>query len=423
MPETRSPALTDNRRQLALMGGGALLIVLALTAVWYLFIHTPYVPAFTQLKTDDAALIVDELKKQKTPYELAESGSTILVPQDQVDTVRLAILGGGLPLKGTVGFELFNKSDMGLTEFAQKINYQRALQGELARTLMTLDNVESARVHITLPEDGVFRDDRRPAKASVTLLPKLGASIDGQTIVGIQRLVASAVEGLDAINVVVLDDAGRQLSGDVRIELPGLPEGAGRSPLEQAWAERVRQAVGGAVQDPRMQVHVMLPPGAERAAAAPMPQPSASSSQTGAAPPPTPRRAYPLSVTVLLSREPESGLKARVEGLLRAQIGFGEHPADSFDLVGQPGSSPFEVVQPVATASGKPRAPAQDPAGFNLDPAFGGAAAIGIALIALAIAAVLLLRRRPARLDAAGREAFAARLRELIDERAGHGQA
>ena len=419
MAETRSPALTDNRRQLALMGGGALLIALALTAIWYLFIHTPYVPAFTQLKTDDAALIVDELKKQKTPYELTESGSTILVPQDQVDAVRLAILGGGLPLKGTVGFELFNKSDMGLTEFAQKINYQRALQGELARTLMTLDNVESARVHITLPEDGVFRDDRRPAKASVTLMPKLGSAIDGPTIVGIQRLVASAVEGLDAINVVVLDDAGRQLSGDVRVELPGLPEGAGRSPLEQGWAERVRQAIGGAVQDPRLQVHVMLPPGAERMAAA-TPSPAAGAKQAAA---PAPRRAYPVAITVLLSREPESGLKPRVLGLLQAQLGYGDNPGDSFDLVGQPGSSPFEVAQPVATASGKARPVAQDQVGSGLDSAFGGAIAAGIAIAALLLAAVLVLRRRPARLDAAEREAFAARLRDLLDERAGHGQA
>ena len=419
MAETRSPALTDNRRQLALMGGGALLIALALTAIWYLFIHTPYVPAFTQLKTDDAALIVDELKKQKTPYELTESGSTILVPQDQVDAVRLAILGGGLPLKGTVGFELFNKSDMGLTEFAQKINYQRALQGELARTLMTLDNVESARVHITLPEDGVFRDDRRPAKASVTLMPKLGSAIDGPTIVGIQRLVASAVEGLDAINVVVLDDAGRQLSGDVRVELPGLPEGAGRSPLEQGWAERVRQAIGGAVQDPRLQVHVMLPPGAERMAAA-TPSPAAGAKQAAA---PAPRRAYPVAITVLLSREPESGLKPRVLGLLQAQLGYGDNPDDSFDLVGQPGSSPFEVAQPVATASGKARPVAQDQVGSGLDSAFGGAIAAGIAIAALLLAAVLVLRRRPARLDAAEREAFAARLRDLLDERAGHGQA
>ncbi|WP_088307329.1 flagellar basal-body MS-ring/collar protein FliF [Novosphingobium sp. B 225] len=420
MAETRSLTAADGRRQMLLLGGGALLLALVITAVWYLFIHTPYVAAFTQLKTDDAALIVDELKKQKTPYELAESGSTILVPQDQVDAVRLAILGGGLPLKGTVGFELFNKSDMGLTEFAQKINYQRALQGELARTLMTLDNVESARVHVTLPEDGVFRDDRRPAKASVTLMPKLGTSIDGQTIVGIQRLVASAVEGLDAINVVVLDDAGRQLSGEARIELPGLPEGAGRSPLEQGWANRVRQAVAGQVQDPRMQIHVIVPAGAEQLAAAPSPAPGAT---PGAKPAAAPRRAYPVAITMLLSREPEAGLKARLYPLLQAQLGIGDHPADSFDLLGQPGSSPFEVAQPVATASGRARPVANADTGQGLDFAFGGAIAIGLGLAALALALVLLVRRRKPQLDAAGREAFAARLRDLLDERAGHGQA
>jgi flagellar M-ring protein FliF len=146
-----------NRRQLILIGAGAIALAVLIFLLWLLVLRTPMVPAFTNLKATDAALIVDELKRQNVPYKLENDGATVLVPQDQVDAARLGILGGDLPLKGTVGFELFSKSDMGLTEFAQKINYQRALQGELARTLMSMSTVESARVHITLPETGVFR--------------------------------------------------------------------------------------------------------------------------------------------------------------------------------------------------------------------------------------------------------------------------
>ena len=408
-----------SRRQVGLIVGGAMLIALVLSLAWFLFIHTPYAPAFTKLKTDDAALIVDELKKQKMPYQLADSGTTVKVPQDQVDAVRLAILGGGLPLKGTVGFELFNKSDMGLTEFAQKINYQRALQGELARTLMTLDNVESARVHITLPDDGVFRDDRRPAKASVTLAPKLGALIGTRTIIGIQRLVASAVEGLDAINVVVLDESGRQLSGDVPVPLPDMPNGAGQDPLELAWAEKVRRTIGTIVQDSQMRVLIVTPPDAAAmvgASPAPGAADKASASSAGA------RRAYPLQITVRLSREPEAGLKVRLQAQLQAQVGFGDNPGDSFDLIAQPGSSPFEVGQPVAIASGRVQPTLAEGAGVQVDLAQAGLIAIATA-IALMLGMILLRRRKLTPLSAGEREVFAARLRNLLAERAENGRA
>lgn len=400
----------SNRRQMVVIGVGALALALVLSLVWYLVLYTPYSAAFTQLKADDASLIVDELKKQKTPFELADSGATIKVPEDQVDAVRLAILGGGLPLKGTVGFELFNKSDMGLTEFAQKINYQRALQGELARTLMTLANIDSARVHITLPDDGVFRDDRRPAKASVTLSPKLGKTVDSRTIIGIQRLIASAVEGLDAMNVVVLDEAGRQLSGEVTPPMPDMPDGAGQNPLQLGWADNIRRSIGAIVQDPQMRVVVATPPGAGAAATTP----GASTAQQ--------HRGYPVQITVLLSREPEAGLKSRILPVLQTQLGFGDNAGDIFDLVAQPGASPFEVGQPIATTSGKALPAANDAAGAQVELAKAGM----IALAALAVILVLVaaLRRRGRKpLNPSEREAFALRLRDLLAEGADRGRA
>ena len=146
--------------QIALAGVTALLIVGLLVGGW-LLTRPKYEVLFRDLRPADAATIVDQLEKNKTPYRLDDGGATILAPAARIDETRLAIMGADLPLKGTVGFELFNKSDMGLTEFAQRINYQRALQGELSRTLMTIDAVDTARVHLTLPEPSIFRADRK----------------------------------------------------------------------------------------------------------------------------------------------------------------------------------------------------------------------------------------------------------------------
>src|SRR3954454_16858263 len=137
-------------RQLAAVAFGAVLLCALLAAFWLLFLRTDYGVLFSRLREPDAATIVAELDKRKIPYRLEQGGTTILVPADRVDNTRLAVMGEDLPLKGQVGFELFNKSDMGLTDFAQKINYQRALQGELARTIMTVESVDSARVHLSI---------------------------------------------------------------------------------------------------------------------------------------------------------------------------------------------------------------------------------------------------------------------------------
>ncbi len=125
------------RQQVFLALGTACVLCLVLGVVWFFGLRTTWAPLFTELRPADAATIVADLDRKKIAYRLADGGTEILVPADLVDSARLDVMTGDLPLKGTVGFELFNKSDVGLTDFAQKINYQRALQGELERTIMT----------------------------------------------------------------------------------------------------------------------------------------------------------------------------------------------------------------------------------------------------------------------------------------------
>ncbi len=392
-----------SRRQLSLIGGGALALAVAILAIWFLVIRTPMETVFSGLKPADASLIVDELKRQKTPYELGDDGATIKVPSDQVDATRVAILGGDLPLKGTVGFELFSKSDMGLTEFAQKINYQRALQGELARTLMSMTNIESARVHITLPESGIFQDDHRPAKASVTITPKMGATVDGRTTVGVQRLVASAVEDLDAANVVVLDAAGKQLSADTSDLMSEASGTAGAGAIEQAYSGQVRRAIMQLVNDPAMRVTVMAPANAEIIAKGVGP----ATAQSG-------ERSFPLRIAVALTNGPSPDLREKLVPLLQSLIGFDAALGDSLTLIRLPAASPYQVNTPVATTSGPMRTPA-DWSGRS------SATAIlwwMIACAVLVVAAALLAFRHFARreMTVAQHQSFAARLRELLDE-------
>src|SRR5258706_8609932 len=187
---------SSTRRQLLAVTVGVIVLGALLVAGYFVVLRKPYDVLFTDLRTMDAATIVADLDKRRVSYRLADGGATILVPHGVVDSTRLAVMSEDLPIKGTVGFELFNKSDMGLTEFAQQINYQRALQGELARTIMTLDEVDSARIHLSFAEPTVFRDDRRPPKASVTIATRPGRSLSAETVGGIQRLVGAAVPDL-----------------------------------------------------------------------------------------------------------------------------------------------------------------------------------------------------------------------------------
>lgn len=195
----------------------ALTAILALVVFSVYWVMRPsYQALFTNLRPQDAATITAELDKQKINYKLESGGATILVPDSQVHSARIKVLGKDLPLSGTVGFELFNNADLGLTEFAQKVNYQRALQGELARTIMSLESVESARVHLALPDSGFLRRTGSKPKASVTVATKSSAVLEKSVIRGIQRLVAAAVPDLELADVAVLNQSGQGMAHQTR---------------------------------------------------------------------------------------------------------------------------------------------------------------------------------------------------------------
>ena len=169
-------------------------------------------PLFTNMAPEDAAAVVAKLKEGGIEHRLTENGSTVLVSADKVDEARLELAGQGLPKTGRIGFELFDKTNLGVTDFGEKVNYRRALEGELERSIKAISAIESARVHITFPKDSVFLDSREPAKASVLVKLRPGASLDPQNVLAISNLVGSAVEGLSPDAVAVVDMRGTLLS-------------------------------------------------------------------------------------------------------------------------------------------------------------------------------------------------------------------
>ncbi|HSV47306.1 MAG TPA: flagellar basal-body MS-ring/collar protein FliF [Ramlibacter sp.] len=200
------------RRAKVGLGLGAVLIgaALAFAAVWLL--RTDYQVLFADLKPQDTAMMVAELDRMKVPYKIGNEGNTILVDGAIVHSTRLKLMGKDMPLHGAAGFELFNNADFGMTEFAQKINYQRALQGEITRTILALAEVQDVRVHLALPEEGLFKRATSKAKASITLGLKAGRILKSEQIAGIQRLVAGAVPGIAAQDVTIVDQQGVALT-------------------------------------------------------------------------------------------------------------------------------------------------------------------------------------------------------------------
>lgn len=173
-------------------------------------------PTYTLLVADmdaeTASSVVSKLKDEKVPYQLGDGGRTVSVPVERADELRLSLASGGLPSAGRIGFEIFDRPAFGTTEFLEHVNYRRALEGELARTIGTLSEVASARVHIAMAKDSLFVDQEQPAKASVVLRLKSNRPLAPSTVKGIANLVAGAVESLRPESVVILDTYGRSLT-------------------------------------------------------------------------------------------------------------------------------------------------------------------------------------------------------------------
>jgi flagellar M-ring protein FliF len=190
-----------------LVGGGAAFVLL-LATVLFLALTPGQAVLFADLGERDLATMGDELRKKKIAFEVGEDGRSLLVPQADVHRIRMQLMAQDLALQGNVGFELFNGSDLGMTEFVQKVNFQRALQGELARTIQAMDEVQSARVHLALPEQGLFRKTQARNKASVTVTLKPDARFSRAQVSGVQRLVAASVPDIAPSDVAVLDQRG-----------------------------------------------------------------------------------------------------------------------------------------------------------------------------------------------------------------------
>jgi len=191
---------------------GATVVTLAVIALFAHLIATPdFKPLVTGMDAADAEALGAKLAAKNIQYEISADGKTVSVPSDKLDSSRMELASDGMPHSGRLGFELFDKMNWGQTEFDEKVNYQRALEGELERSIQTLKDVESVRVHLVLPTDSVFVDRERKAKASVILKLHSGQLSD-ETQQGIARLVSGAVDKLSAEDVTVIDaDTNRPL--------------------------------------------------------------------------------------------------------------------------------------------------------------------------------------------------------------------
>ncbi len=197
--------------QRVLIGGLALAVVTSFLIMVYFLNKPDYRVLYSKLGEEDASRVVELLKAAKVDYQLVDGGSTIMVPADVVYEQRLKVAGEGMMHGQGIGFEIFDELKVGQTDFVQRINYQRALQGELARTISEFPQIESARVHLVLPQKSLFIEEQKKASASVVLTLKKGQKLDQKQIQGIVNFVSMAVEGLTPDSITVADTTGQIL--------------------------------------------------------------------------------------------------------------------------------------------------------------------------------------------------------------------
>jgi flagellar M-ring protein FliF len=208
----RKLASTLTAGQIAALAGVFLAVVLVVAGSAYWINAPQYTLLVSDMDAETSASVVGMLKDNDVPYQLADGGRTVRVPVERADELRLQLASGGLPSEGRIGFEIFDRPAFGTTEFLEHVNYRRALEGELARTIGTLSEVSSARVHIAMAKDSLFIDRDQPAKASVVLKLKANRPLSPDTARGIAGLVSGSVESLRPESVVILDTFGRSLT-------------------------------------------------------------------------------------------------------------------------------------------------------------------------------------------------------------------
>lgn len=418
------------RRQIILFAALFTLVVSILVLAYWAFLRPSYTVLYEDLREADAAAIVTELDKQGIAYRLGDNGHQIFVPESDADKARVVIAGSGIAMGGVVGFELFNEADMGLTEFAEKVNYQRALQGEFARTIMMMDGVTFARVHLSLPERTLFRAAKASPRAAVTIQMLAGRTLDAPQVEGIQHLVASAIADLPAQDVTVLDNRGDLVSPLAPAMEPG---GAAdeRKALEAYFQARGYTAAARFLPGLPFELRVLAqgddlypPP----TAPAPLPAPPLPAT---APPSPiftaAPRAADPAqgrNVSLRVALRTEADLNEENRTLLRQAL------TDALGLTPERGdvlrfeTGPLGITGQAQWGDGSDSGgnSGRFPSGTAISEEARGAAVSptssvpfmqrdwvigGLILIGLAALGMILLRRRKARMDDAEQEAFA----------------
>ena len=201
----------DLRQRITIIAFAALGLIVIVSVVYYAN-RVEYQTLYRDLNPDDAQAIAARLKEDRRDFRVQGTSILVAAPKEDIDKMRLEFSGAGLGRSGLIGYEIFDKSQFGMTDFTEQINHQRALEGELARTISRLSEVSTSRVHITLPKDSYFEESRERAKASVVLSLKNGAVLSKSSVAGIRGVVAGAVPGLTVQNVSIVDDEGRVLA-------------------------------------------------------------------------------------------------------------------------------------------------------------------------------------------------------------------
>jgi flagellar M-ring protein FliF len=210
---------------------------------------------FTDLSLEDSSNIIKDLERQGIPYELRNEGSVILVPKDKVTRLRMKLAEGGLPKGGGVGYEIFDKSDaLGTTSFVQNINHLRALEGELARTIQSIDRITAARVHLVLPERPLFA--RETPEPSASIVVRVRGSLEPPQIHAIRHLVASSVNGLKPQRVSIVDEAGRLLADGSSSDVDQAVGDERQANFEKRMRKQVEDIVSSVVGQGRARVQL-----------------------------------------------------------------------------------------------------------------------------------------------------------------------
>ena len=200
----------SGRKIMLMMGVAGIIAVMA--AVWMWGQQPDYRVLFSNFSDRDGGAIVAELEKMNIPYKYAEGGGAVLVPADRVHDARLKLASQGLPKGGNVGFELMENQKLGSSQFVERVNFQRAMEGELARSIESVSSVQAARVHLAMPKDTIFVSEQKSPTASVLLNLHPGRTLDQQQVSAIVHLVASSVPDLPTKNVTLVDQNGNLLS-------------------------------------------------------------------------------------------------------------------------------------------------------------------------------------------------------------------